>query len=312
MSAASSADTGVVITPHLLDLVADAALKSFWRHRSLAAFLRRCGIADKFLAGWTKDESKRDLLNRLFPLVERSQSGPSVITKMARSLAEQSSFPDLEGWEDSAEKKQHALEAVRALRDYLERAGQEATDRKEREETKRRARAAQQRAVESSQSLQKLTLRLDDLSKDIGSQDAGYRFQEWYYDLLDYSEAVSRRPYFVDSRQIDGSVTVEGTTYLTELKFTREQAGAPDVDVFRRKVESKADNTMGIMVSMSGYSSVALDAGSGPKTPLLLLDYSHLYFLLSGTATFAEVIARIRRHSSQTGRAYLPVAGFGG
>ncbi len=295
MSTVSSADVGLAITPHLLDLVIDATLKSFWRHRALATFLRRCGIADMFLAGWIKDESKRDLLNRLFPLVERSPQGPAVITKMARSLAEQSSFPDLEGWENSAEKKRDASAAVRALREYLEQVGQEATDRREREEIKRRARAAQQHAVENSQNLDKLARRLDQLSKDVGSQEAGYKFQDWYYDLLDYFEAICRRPYVVDGRQIDGSVTVDGTTYLNELKFTREQANAPDVDVFRRKVESKADNTMGVMVSMAGYSAVAIEAGSGPRTPLLLLDHTHLYFLLSGTATIAEIITRVRK-----------------
>jgi hypothetical protein len=77
-------------------------------------------------------------------------------------------------------------------------------------------------------------------------------------------------------------VTVQGTTYLNELKFTTDQARAPDVDVFYHKVQEKADNTMGIMVSISGYSSTAIDAASGPRTPLLLLDHSHLYLLLTG------------------------------
>ena len=99
---------GIPITPHLLDLVADAALKSFWRRKALAGFLRRCGIAESFLGGWTSDESKRDLLYRLFPQIEHSHHGPAVITKMAKSLAEQDSFPDLENWEDSAEKKRNA------------------------------------------------------------------------------------------------------------------------------------------------------------------------------------------------------------
>jgi hypothetical protein len=52
--------------------------------------------------------------------------------------------------------------------------------------------------------------------------------------------------------------------------------------VFYHKVQEKADNTMGIMVSISGYSSTAIDAASGPRTPLLLLDHSHLYLLLTG------------------------------
>ena len=39
------------------------------------------------------------------------------------------------------------------------------------------------------------------------------------------------------------------------------------MDVFRAKVESKADNTMGVFVSISGFSSVAARDASGRKTP---------------------------------------------
>jgi hypothetical protein len=56
---------------------------------------------------------------------------------------------------------------------------------------------------------------------------------------------MHRRPYTSGGLQVDGSVTVESTTYLTELKFTREQTVAPDVDTFLAKVNDKADNTMG-------------------------------------------------------------------
>jgi hypothetical protein len=120
-----------------------------------------------------------------------------------------------------------------------------------------------------------------------------------------------RRPYVTGGRQIDGSVTVEGTTYLTELKFTKEQAGAPDVDTFLAKVNDKADNTMGIMVSMSGYSATAIQQASGRKTPLILMDYSHVYLVLGGTWALPEVVCRLRRHASQTGNTFLPPSDFG-
>jgi len=97
-----------------------------------------------------------------------------------------------------------------------------------------------------------------------------------------------------------------------ELKFTAEQAGATDIDTFFKKVHDKADNTMGLMVSMSGYSSVAIKEASGPKSPLLLLDYNHIYVMLSGVFSFVDVVNRIRRHASQTSQAYLPPADFGG
>jgi len=128
---------------------------------------------------------------------------------------------------------------------------------------------------------------------------------------MDYFEVDSKRPYTIDGRQIDGSVTIEGTTYLVELKFTKNQSDATDIDSFKRKVVTKADNTMGVMISMSGYSGVAIQEASRDKTPLLLLDYKHLYMLFTGSLRFSDMIARVRRHSSQTGRAYLGVEDFG-
>ena len=118
-------------------------------------------------------------------------------------------------------------------------------------------------------------------------------------------------PYRSHGRQIDGSVTHDGTTYLVELKFTEAQSDATDIDSLKSKVESKADNTMGIFISMSGYSTVAVDEASGRRTTLLLLDHGHVYLCLLGALDFGDLISRVRRHASQTGESYLPTNRFG-
>jgi hypothetical protein len=69
---------------------------------------------------------------------------------------------------------------------------------------------------------------------------------------------------------------------------------------------------MGVMVSISGYSSVAIQGASGPKTPLLLLDAGHLFLVLYGTMGFEDVVSRVRRHASQTSEAYLSAERFSG
>src|SRR5208282_732580 len=101
------------IPPHYLELVADAALKSYWRKRALRLFLRRCGVSEVFLATWHEDESKRDLLYRLFPKLEDSgNDGLRLVHRMADALIQQESFPDLVGWEDSVQKIASATGAV--------------------------------------------------------------------------------------------------------------------------------------------------------------------------------------------------------
>ena len=207
------------LTPHLIHLTYEAALRSFWRKSALSSFLRQAAVPR--LPSWLPDESKRNYLARVFEILEST-----------------------------------------------------------------------------------------DLASEIGSSSAGKEFEKWFYDLMDFSEITSRRPFKTKGREIDGSITIGDTTYLVECKFTAEQAGAPDVDVFRAKVESKADNTMGVFVSISGFSSVAAKDASGRKTPLLLLDHGHLYRVLGGISSFKDVIERVRRHASQTGESYLTVNRF--
>lgn len=299
------------LTSHFLDLFHDALLKSFWRRNALLNFLRRNGISEAALASWQED-TKRTFLSRLIPKLETHPKGGRIIKGMAESLAEQTKFPDLEGWEDEAQKVQTAKSAVAALRAYMTNAQHDAETQKLREAARMAYGQQIERAIASRQSLESLATILTQLSQRIGSQEAGYQFQDWFYDLVSFFEVIHRRPYVSNGRQIDGSLTIDGTTYLTELKFTRGQASAPDVDTFLAKINDKADNTMGIMVSMSGYSSTAIEQASGRKTPMILMDSSHIYLVLSGSWTLPEVACRLRRHASQTGQAFLPAKDFGG
>ena len=300
------------LSPHFIELVYDALLKSFWQKKALRNFLRRSHVSENFLGQLSDDESKRDWLDRLFRRLEESDKGQAAIQQMAKSLTEQTSFPDLENWEDSGQKIQAAVAAVEALKTVVQ--GKDRAEEKEREVEERRKRAAddQRKVVRSQTDLVNLRKRLDALVPSIGTQQGGYDFQDWFYDLMDFSDIDNRRPFVQSGRQIDGSVTIDGTTYLIELKFTATQAAATDIDSLLAKVNTKADNTMGIMVSMDGYSSVAIQQASFARSPLLLFDHNHLYMVLGAIERFADVVRRVRRHSSQTGNAYLSTLEFGG
>lgn len=295
------------LSPHFIDLIHDALVKSFWRKKTLKIFLRRSGVADNYLATLSSDDSKREWLDQLFPKLEASEKGRALLLSMSRTLAEQTHFPDLLGWEDSEFKVKQATESVSALHRYLTNSDRETEWEQEVIRKRTEGERLRQQAVASRNSLTNLKDKLDSLCQDLGTQRAGYEFQDWFFDLADFSEVESRRPYTVSGRQIDGSITVDGTTYLVELKFTATQADATAVDSHLKKVNDKADNTMGIIVSMSGFSSVAISEASFPRSPLLLLDHAHLYHVLGAWMSLVDLIRRVRRHSSQEGKAYWPL-----
>lgn len=299
------------ITPHLIHLTYEAALKSFWRKDALKRFLKGCHISDKHIASWG-GESKREFLDQTFDKLQKSDKGKAVIYQMAIFLADQESFPDLCNWEDSSQKIAEASKCVSDLKEYIKRQDEEIKTERERDIIKEKAREEKQKLQRAQTDRVKLEDRLKILQSKTGTQQGGYDFQDWFFDLVDFSEIVNRRPYVSNGRQIDGSLDVDGTTYLVELKFTSKQADATDIDSFKAKVDNKADNTMGIMVSISGYSSVAVTEASGKKTTLLLLDAQHVYLFLMGGMKFSDIITRVRRHAAQTGEAYLPATKFSG
>jgi hypothetical protein len=298
------------MTPHHRDLVYAAALQSYWRRSALRTFLRGCRVSEAFLSTWSKEESKREFLDRLFAELGRITGGDRVLEKMSTALCEQTTFPDLAGWEDSKEKIEAAARAVRALRAVEKQRLETHTSAKERAAVHQQHRARVATAQRAQADLEALNQRLAALATRLGSQEAGYEFETWFYDLLDYFEIVSRRPYVTDGRQIDGSLTLDGgTTYLVELKFRSSPTEAPDIDVFFKKVHDKADNTMGVFISISGYTEGARKAASGPRTPLILLDHEHIYAALRGAMPMQDILARVRRHASQSNRPAMDLAG---
>lgn len=303
----------LLVTSHLVQLAYESALRSFWRKETLRKFLRDNHVTEVHLSSWSADESKRAFLDRTFAALQRNDRGKAVIGHMAVALAEQSTFPDLRDWEDSAIKTAAAQRAVDELKQLIRQQNEKIRNEREVEAAKEKARAekvaVQRERLDLAKLMQRLTV---ELHPQMGTSAGGYAFQEWFYDLLTFAEIENRRPYVTGGRQIDGSITLDGTTYLVELKFTNDQAGSTDVDTFKAKVESKADNTMGVFLSMSGYSSTAIKEASGKKTALLLLDSTHVFLVLTGAMSLADAIRRIRRHAAQTGESHLPANLFGG
>jgi len=302
------------LAPTFVALTQDACLKAFWTKDALRTFLKMHKISDAFLNKLNERETKHRFLAQLFyALADPKKDRGSVILSMAISLTTMNHFPDLERWEDSPAKIRNAKEAVARLKVEVDKIQINLEEEKRRQQRRIDAEERRQATIAAQDTIGKLTQRLTELIPKQGTQDGGYAFEDWFYDLAQFFDINSRPPYRTGGRQIDGALTIDGTTFLVESKFTGRKTGAQDIDIFMGKVKRKADNTMGIFVSMAGYTEDAIEEASQDKTPILLLDYSHIYnFVLSNRMSLDDVIRRIKRHASQTGEAFLPPDKFSG
>jgi hypothetical protein len=244
--------------------------------------------------------------------LEQTEAGISIINAMADSLLEQKTFPDLATIENSKDRIREAKSSQQALRVYINDQHEKSADKRGQEQSRQAAKAVQEAAKKRNHTLQSLQDRLTTILPNLGTQAGGYAFETWFHDLIDFFELPNHSPYKApEGRQIDGSVTLDGTTYLLELKFEGTPSTVTLIDSFRGKLSGKADNTMGIAVAMSGFDEGCKNAASGDRTPFLLLDSQHIFMLLTGVCDLRFIIDRTRRHSSQTGRSYLAPGDFG-
>jgi hypothetical protein len=300
-----------MLPPNAVELTQAALLASYWTKKALRRFLRRMHVSDAALAHLNDVQTKRDFLDWLFEQLEKNDRGKSLVRDLANELSLQTRFPDLEGWEDSEIKKARAAEAVKALRDWLDAEAEEKEDAK----VKRARREACERdrlaRTTHDRNLANLQDRLDSLALQIGTQEGGYAFQDWFGELCALFEMDYKKSYRSAGRETDGSLTIGDMTFLLSLKFEAKQTAPGDVDELKGRLHKVADYTMGILLSMSGFGATAIATASGAQTSTILLDHSHLYYILSGVMSLGDVITRIRRHASRTGEAYLAVQRFG-
>jgi hypothetical protein len=300
------------LTPSFVQLTQDALLKAFWYKPAFRLFLQQHRIKDSSLAVWHADQSKRDFVAWLFPRLLKVEAGHMVVLDMARSLSEMEHFPDLERHEDSKQKLRDARIAVQRLKVEVQKIDAKLNEDKD---AARRRKEAQARTVAHQQAALSISRIQEDLVGLIpqqGTKPGGFAFEKWFYNLAIFFELQARPPYkSPDGRQIDGALTHGGTTFLIETKFTKEQIDLTHIDSFMAKINSKSDNTMGIMVSMAGFEDGAIRAASKERTPMLLLDHSHFFGLIfTELMTLQQVIERIKRHASQTGESHLPANKF--
>ncbi|WP_207911692.1 restriction endonuclease [Rhizobium sp. BK068] len=91
--------------------------------------------------------------------------------------------------------------------------------------------------------------------------------------------------------QIDGSFLLGFTTVLYEAKWFKSPVPASAIYQFKGKLDGKFAGTVGIVISMSGYSADAVDALSrGKDQKIILLDDSDVASVFDGQAKFKDLL----------------------
>lgn len=138
-------------------------------------------------------------------------------------------------------------------------------------------------------------------------QDRGLRFESLLNDLFALFDLEPKAAYVLKYEQIDGAFTFRTDDYLLEARWWKEPVEPKHLRDFEGKIRAKAQNVLGLFISINGFSEGARSK-SADQTPLILMDGTDLLAVLESRIELPELLERKRRHAAQTGSPWLPVS----
>jgi len=146
---------------------------------------------------------------------------------------------------------------------------------------------------------------LPDTAPAVDKQRRGREFEVFLRDLLDESGLFPRVRIRPKGEEIDGSFVLDGRAFLLEAKWHANTLAASSIYQFKGKVDGKLVGTIGVFISISGYSEETVNAlAVGKELNVILFDRADIE--ASMASSFAEVLRTKLRAAAEEGVVYLP------
>lgn len=299
------------LTHEAWDAVLEAVAVFHWWKDDQTRFLRNV-LRDypEVLSRLPFGSSKRVIASELVAILSADETRYQDITlDLIEELARfDQQFPKLARLDDGAPKvadAQAALEAIQTLtrtnRQLLEERDELRKRIEDEEETTQLKRAHDAVLAELLAQFLAMFAANDD------PHDRGRRLEGLISRLFALHDLNPRAAYNLEHEQVDGAFTFNTDHYLLEAKWWKNALEPRELNHFRAVVESKAANTLGLCVAISGFTAGAL-AKHSERSPLLLMDGADLHAILENRISLPEVLERKRRHAVETGNPMYPVA----
>ncbi|MFS0729444.1 restriction endonuclease [Curtobacterium sp. 1P10AnD] len=139
--------------------------------------------------------------------------------------------------------------------------------------------------------------------------DRGRKFEKILRAMFADAGLEPRLSYRPKGEEIDGAIWFEGRTILIEAKWTQGFHPASSIYQFKGKVDGKLSGTLGLFISMSGFSPDAVDAlVAGKELNLILADGDDIRTLANTTMTVSEALRRKLREAGEYGNPSFPLS----
>ena len=294
------------LSPAAIMALKEALCSVYWYKSDLKGFLQLCLANPSLLQRFDWTNYKRQIVSDLIDqLVSSPEQHIGDLTKICFEVSKMSAFPHLQSVDDAATKIKRAQDAVSTLKTLVDL--QQSQDREDVEIKKRQAAAAQklERNIAVRHKLDEIRVRYTQLVCSTNPQSRGFALEKVMYDVFELFDLDPKASFKNTGEQIDGAFTLDGTEYLFEAKWQQEAVNKADLAVFADKVRTKLENTLGVFLSIGGFSAEGVTAHQAGGSAILLMDGGDLMAVLDERMDFVTLLLRKKRYAAQTGNIYL-------
>lgn len=297
------------INPAAIISLKDALSSVYWYKKDLRTFLTNT-IKDQSIFSWINwDDYKRNIVHQLITLMTKNENRyKEDLINLMLCVSDFEDFSHLKHLEDGEQKIRQAQEAVNRLRKLTLGFELKLKEEIKAEEHKKRAEEKRKQKTAIIENLNTLCRVYCNLISYIDTQKRGYELEKLLVKIFDLFDLDPKASFKITGEQIDGAFSFDNIDFLFEAKWTNKQVQAKDLDSLAAKLSRKLDNTLGLFLSINGYSDEAVKAHSSGRRLLLLMDGSDLMAVLEGRIDLKELLLRKRRYAAQTGNIYLKVS----
>lgn len=296
------------IAPAALQALKEALSLVYWYKSELRSFLAQCLSDPDVLGRLDWEDYKRNIVATLVDhLAMNEEIYQKDIVRLMSEVCKVNDFSHLKKLEDGINKAKGAESAIQALREQLKGHQDLAEEEKAAESRREQAhkRLMQVNAVQTE--LENYKREFYELVSSDNPQQRGYILEKLLKGLFSLFDLDPRASFKIQGEQIDGAFSFEGTDYLLEAKWQKELVAAKDLDGMVGKLSRKLENTLGLFLSIDGFSEDAVKAHSSGRRMLVLMDGSDLMSVLEGRIDLVQLLLRKRRRASETGNIYLKI-----
>lgn len=290
----------------------DALTNVFWTKKDLRQFIELT-LENPLIVStvdWTENTKLESVSQIIDRMAKRQDMYQTDILKLIQETGNFNDFSHLKMWDDADTKIKKAKTAVEKLRNQTKGYFDTIEELKKAEQSRETNQAKIKESITYQQRLDELKANFFEIAINDNHQNRGHQLEKFLNELFTFFDLDPKSSFKITGEQIDGSFTFDNTDYLLEAKWQKKQIDAQELYGFGGKIQGKLKNTLGLYVSLEGYSAESTKTENPSVKAIILMDGSDLMQILEGRIKLTDMLYIKRRHAAQTGEIYYRITGI--